>query len=261
MTVTIYYIGARHTRPQGWDKMDQTGIERLPSRPVLWPPQTFLGMLHENTREELLALGIIKEYLPDSSLMLEGDKTTDVVVLIDGWVKVVGSTQDGGQALLSLRVGGDVVGEQSALDDIPRSAAVISGGITVARVIGQQEFLRFLQTRPDAALAVSRVLSSELRWATRRRIDFSGLSVVVRLARILLELARLYGKRTAAGGIELRYTLTQPDFAAMVGASEPAIHKSLRQLRDCGIVATGYRRVTITRLAALEAIADNGSGA
>jgi CRP-like cAMP-binding protein len=217
-------------------------------------------MLTEKTRAELLTLGTVKEYLPDSSLMLEGDKTTDVVALIDGWVKIIGSTQEGGQALLSLRVGGDLVGEQSALDDVPRSTAVISAGITVARVISQQEFLRFLQARPDAAIAVGRALSSELRWATRRRIDFSGLSVVVRLARMLLELARLYGKRTAGGGIELRYTLTQPEFAAMVGASEPAIHKSLRQLRDSGIVETGYRRVTITDLAALETIADSGSG-
>jgi CRP/FNR family transcriptional regulator, cyclic AMP receptor protein len=215
-------------------------------------------MLNQKTREELLTIGILKDYLPDSPLMREGDSNTDVVVLIDGWVKVVGSTQDGGQALLSLRVSGDLVGEQSALDNTPRSAAVISAGITVARVIGQQEFLRFLQARPDAAIAVSRALSSELRWATRRRIDFSGLSVVVRLARMLLELALLHGRQGPADCVELQYMLTQPDFAAMVGASEPAVHKSLRHLRDCGIVETGYRRVIITDLAALEAIADNG---
>lgn len=237
--------------------MDQTDIARPPSRLACWPPQTFLGMLNENTREELLTLGRLKDYLPDSPLMREGDRNTQAVVLIDGWVKVVGSTQEGGQALLSLRVAGDLVGEQSALDSTPRSATVISAGITQARVIGQQEFLRFLQARPDAAIAVSRALSSELRWATRRRIDFSGLSVVVRLARMLLELAVAHGRQDAADCVELQYTLTQPDFAAMVGASEPAVHRSLRQLRDCGIVETGYRRVIITDLAALEAIAEN----
>jgi CRP/FNR family cyclic AMP-dependent transcriptional regulator len=236
--------------------MDQTDIVRPPSRLACWPTQTFLGMLNEKTREELLTLGVLKDYLPESPLIREGDRNTEVVVLIDGWVKVVGSTQEGGQALLSLRAAGDLVGEQSALDNIPRSAAVISAGITVARVIGQQEFLRFLRARPDAAIAVSRALSSELRWATRRRIDFSGLSVVVRLARILLELALAHG-RPETDCVELQYTLTQPDFAAMVGASEPAVHRSLRQLRDCGIVETGYRRVIITDLAALEAIADN----
>jgi CRP/FNR family cyclic AMP-dependent transcriptional regulator len=225
---------------------------------VGWPPQTFLGMLAESTREELLSLGTSREYLPDSVLILEGDSSTDVMVLIDGWVKVVGSTEEGGHALLSLRVGGDLVGEQAALDNQPRSATVISSGVTAAQVVSQREFLRFLDRKPDASVAVSRALSSELRWATRRRIDFSGLPVLARLARVLSELGRLYGKPTP-NGIEFHYTLTQPELAAMVGASEPSVHKALRQLRNDSVVVTGYRQVVITDPAALDAIASSRS--
>jgi CRP-like cAMP-binding protein len=103
-------------------------------------------------------------------------------------------------------------------------------------------------------VAVSRALSGELRWATRRRIDFSGLPVIARLARVLSELGYLYGRQTQ-GGIEFQYTLTQPELAAMVGASEPSVHKALRQLRKDGAVVTGYRQVVITDPAALDAIA------
>jgi CRP/FNR family transcriptional regulator, cyclic AMP receptor protein len=211
-------------------------------------------MLGEAAREELLALGNPREYLPESVLMLEGDSTTEVMALVDGWVKVLGSTEDGGHALLSLRIGGDLVGEQAALDNSPRSATVISAGVTIVQVIGQQEFLRFLDRRPDAGVAVSRALSGKLRWATRRRVDFSGLPVMTRLARVLGELGRLYG-RPGGDGIEFRYTLTQPELAAMVGASEPSVHKALRQLRQDGIVVTGYRQVVITDPEALDAIA------
>jgi CRP-like cAMP-binding protein len=215
-------------------------------------------MLSESTREELLSLGTSREFLPDSVLMLEGDKGTDVMALIDGWVKVVGSTEEGGHALLSLRVGGDLVGEQAALDGQPRSATVISAGVTAAQVVSQREFLRFLERNPDASVAVSRALSGELRWATRRRIDFSGLSVLARLARVLSELGRLYGKPTP-DGIEFQYLLTQPELAAMVGASEPSVHKALRQLRGDGVVVTGYRRVVIADPEALDAIASSRS--
>ena len=239
--------------------MDRNSARRFDPRPLGWPPQTFLGMLSESTREELLTLGISREYLPEDVLILEGDNSTDVMTLIDGWVKVLGATEEGGQALLSLRVGGDLVGEQAALDNAPRSATVISAGVTVARVMSQREFLRFLDRRPDASVAVSRSLSSELRWATRRRIDFSGLPVMARLARVLSELGSLYGK-PAPNGIEFQYTLTQPELAAMVGASEPAVHKALRQLRADNIVTTGYRQVVITDPAALVAIASSRSG-
>lgn len=211
-------------------------------------------MLGEAAREELLALGNPREYLPESVLMLEGDSTTEVMALVDGWVKVLGSTEDGGHALLSLRIGGNLVGEQAALDNSPRSATVISAGVTIVQVIGQQEFLRFLDRRPEAGVAVSRALSGKLRWATRRRVDFSGLPVMTRLARVLGELGRLYG-RPGGDGVEFRYTLTQPELAAMVGASEPSVHKALRQLRKDGIVVTGYRQVVITDPEALDAIA------
>jgi CRP/FNR family transcriptional regulator, cyclic AMP receptor protein len=238
--------------------MDQRLVRQLGPRPVSWPSQTLLGMMNEATREELLSLGTLRQYRPDSVLMLEGDRATEVIALIDGWVKVVGSTEAGGHALLSLRIGGDLVGEQGALDGVPRAATVISAGVTVAQVISQRDFLRFLDHRPDAGVAVSRALSGKLRWATRRRVDFSGLPVVTRLARVLSELARLHGKPTE-NGIELRYTLTQPELAAMVGASEPSVHKALRQLRSVGILETGYRQVVITDVPALDRIAASRS--
>jgi CRP/FNR family transcriptional regulator, cyclic AMP receptor protein len=231
----------------------------LGSKPVSWPPQTFLGMLSETTRGQLLSLGTTREYLPDSVLALEGDSNTDVMALIDGWVKVVGSTAGGGHALLSLRVGGDLVGEQAALDNEPRSATVISAGVTAVQVLSQRDFLQFMGRQPEVGIAVSRTLSSELRWATRRRIDFSGLPVMTRLARVLSDLGYLHGKQTP-DGIEFRYTLTQPELAAMVGASEPSVHKALRQLRHVGAVATGYRQVIIVDPEALDAIASSQSG-
>jgi CRP-like cAMP-binding protein len=190
---------------------------------------------------------------------LEGDSSTHVLVLIDGWVKVVGSTEGGGQALLSLRVGGDLVGELAALDDAPRSATVISASVTAAQVVSQRDFLQLMGQHPDVGVAVSRALTSELRWATRRRVDFSGLPVISRLARVLSELGYLYGKQTP-DGIEFQYTLTQPELAAMVGASEPSVHKALRQLRNDGAVSTGYRQVVITNPAALDAIASSPPG-
>jgi hypothetical protein len=49
-----------------------------------------------------------------------------VIVLIGGWVEVIGATEDGGQALLALRSSGDLVGEQAALENQPRSVSVIS---------------------------------------------------------------------------------------------------------------------------------------
>jgi CRP/FNR family transcriptional regulator, cyclic AMP receptor protein len=224
-------------------------------RAANWPRRTVLGSLPEKAREALLVLGVPREFALGSTLIMEGDTSTDVMVLIDGWVKVVAVTDEGGLALLAFRSGGDLVGEQSALENQPRCASVISAGATLVHVIGQREFLRFLASSPETSLAVSRALSAKLRWATRRRIDFSGLPVRIRVARVLSELGRLDG-RVINNGIEFGYTLTQPELAAMVGASEPSVHKTLRQLRSDGVITTGYRKLVISNPVALDAIAE-----
>jgi CRP/FNR family transcriptional regulator, cyclic AMP receptor protein len=234
-------------------------VTRTPSgfpgpRPLKWPERTVLGALTASSREALLSVGTLRQYPAGARLIRESDSSTYVVVLIDGWAKVVGATEEGGQALLALRSSGDLVGEQSALEDEPRSASVISAGATVGREIRQAEFLRLITELPDLAIAVSRALSAKLRWSTRRLIEYSGLPVRVRLARVLSELTRLDGRRTP-DGIELGFGLTQPEFAAMVGASEPSVHRALRQFRRSGVVETGYRKIIIRDPLALDAIA------
>jgi CRP/FNR family transcriptional regulator, cyclic AMP receptor protein len=214
-------------------------------------------MLSEGARDGLLSLGAFREYATGSRLFTEGDTSRHVIVLHGGWVKVVAQTEDGGQALLALRSRGDLVGEQAALESEPRSASVISASPVRACVIQQRAFLRYLADHPDVHIAVTRALSAKLRWATRRRVDFSGLPAHVRLARVLTELARM-NSRPAGAGIELGYALTQPEFAAMVGLSEPSVQRALHRLRDSGVLDTGYRKIVIRDMAALKRIAGPG---
>jgi CRP/FNR family transcriptional regulator, cyclic AMP receptor protein len=216
-------------------------------------------MLSDSAREGLLSLGAFREYSTGSTLFMEGDTSNHVFVLHAGWVKVVADAEEGGHALLALRSRGDLVGEQAALENEPRSASVTSASLVRVSVIRQGAFLQYLAEHPDVHLAVTRVLSAKLRSATRRRIDvdFSGLPVLVRLARVLSELARMNSQPTSEG-TELGYALTQPELAALVGVSEPSVQRALRSLRDRGVLDTGYRRITIRDMAALKSIAGPG---
>jgi CRP/FNR family transcriptional regulator, cyclic AMP receptor protein len=214
-------------------------------------------MLSEGERDGLLALQASREYSMGTRLFMEGDTTRHVVVLHSGWVKVVADAEEGGLALLALRSRGDLVGEQAALDNEPRSASVICASLVRAHVIPQEPFRQYLADHPNVHFAVSRTLSAKLRSETRRRVNFSGLGLDVRLARVLSDLVLMNSRPTGAG-IEVGYALTQPELAAMVGVSEPSIQRALRQLRDDGIVDTGYRRTVILDMAALKRLAGPG---
>lgn len=214
-------------------------------------------MLSESSRDGLLALGTFREYSAGTTILMEGDRSGHVIALHGGWVKVVARTEEGGQALLALRSRGELVGEQSALEGEPRSASVISASPVTAYVIQRDDFMRYLAGHPDVHIAVTRALSAKLRSATRRRIDFSGLAVHIRLARVLSELAAMNSRLTSEG-TELGYALTQPELAAMVGVCEPSVQRALRKLRADGVLGTGYRRIIIRDMAALHAIAGPG---
>ena len=190
-------------------------------------------------------------------MFIAGDTSKSVIALETGWVKIVAETEEGGQALLALCSRGDLVGEQAALEDEPRSASVICASAVWAYVIPQKTFLQYLADHHDAHLAITRALSAKLRLATRHRVDFSGPTVDVRLARVLSELVGKNGRPTAEG-TELGYALTQPELAAIVGVSVPSVQRALRRLRDIGVLDTGYRKIVIPDIPALKKAAGPG---
>lgn len=212
--------------------------------PTPWPPGSLLASLRDPSRQRLLALGAKCQYAdPGRVLVREGDLTMVVFLLLAGTVKVTGATSEG-DALLAIRVGGDLVGELTVLDGRPRLATVTTAGPVIARVIGQGEFTGLLTRDPELATAITRSVVDKLRSATSRRIDFASCDVTTRFARVLLDLAERYGEQTPEGRT-IGCPLTQTELATLIGAGEPTVQRTLRQLKADGIVATGYRETTI----------------
>ncbi len=242
-----------------WQEPEPTGggSDRDPRpRRMEWPAASVLGRMAAESRAEILRLGSYREYASEEVVMHEGDRTNFVVLLLNGWVKVTAATENGGFALLAIRHGGDLVGELAGLDSEPRVATVTAAGAVLAKVVRADAFVAFLRRQPDVHQVLSSTIAAKLRSATRRRVEFGGCSVAVRVARVILELERAYGGSSPDGHRSVGVSLTQPELAALVGAAEPTVHKVLRDLRQRGVLATGYRAVVIQDLDALRLAAN-----
>ncbi|HEY6795873.1 MAG TPA: Crp/Fnr family transcriptional regulator [Kineosporiaceae bacterium] len=216
----------------------------------IWPAGSLLAGLSDATRSDLLALGTLHEYAAGSRLLTQGERSRHLFLLLDGWVKVTSDSADGHVSLLAVRVRGDAVGELASLDDAARSATVSAVGLVRARRVSHQDLQYFLAQHPDGAVRLATYISTKLRWATERRIEFGAFPVAVRVARVLVSLARDYGNATAQGfciGVEI----SQPDLAGLIGASEPSVHRALRELKRVGVLDVGYRQFTIEDIDAL----------
>lgn len=177
------------------------------------------------------------------------------LLLLSGFAKVTATVENGQSSLLAVRVAGDTVGEMAALDGAPRSATVTACGPLTARVIPVGVLREALIRRPELSIALTGIVADRLRWANRRRLDFSGYPAKVRLARLLVELATAYG-RAEDGAVAIGCQLTQPELAALIGTAETTIHKGLRELREEGLLGTGYRITIVQDLRRLRELAD-----
>ncbi|MFE7526362.1 Crp/Fnr family transcriptional regulator [Kitasatospora sp. NPDC057542] len=225
-----------------------------PGRDWAWPLSSLLGGLAPADRERMLTLGTAVRYPAERVLIRESDTTDFLLILLGGVVKVTGRTPDDRDALLAVRMNGDLVGEFAAVDGRPRSATVTTCGPVTARVVARAEFLEFTGRQPRIAQAVNESIVTKLRAANARRIEFTGCDVATRLARVIHQIAVSYGEPAGAGAV-IHWPITQPELATLSGAAEPTVHKALRRLRDSGAVSTGYRSLKVEDLALLGSIA------
>lgn len=220
-----------------------------------WLPGTLLHRIDDAGRHALLRLGVERTAAASRVLLREGVQESHVILLDDALAKVTVAMADGRQALIDVRVSGDVIGEMSALNGEPRSATVTTCRTSRIRIIQRSELRAFLRGYPDAAMELAGIVANRLRTANRRRVDFAAHPVKVRLARVLWEIAVAYGYRDR-NGIVVDIHLTQDELATMCGAAEITLQKALRDLRTAGIITTGYRRMLVRDVAALQQCAD-----
>lgn len=220
-----------------------------------WPPRSYLASLEEPVRGELLALGTKRIFSPEQVLITQGDRNRDVFVLASGIVKVTATAASGLQKLIDMQVGGDTVGEMSALDGQPRSATVSAAGRVEAVQISSDDLGAFFQANPVAAEAMTRMLSQRIRLKISQILDFGEYDAPTRVARTLVALAEKCGS-PASSEVILDFPLTQPELASLVGTAEPTVHKAMRALRNDGAITTGYRRMTILDMTRLRAVAE-----
>lgn len=227
-----------------------------------WVAGTLLSRLDPPTRTALLRIAPARRFRKGDVLLAEGDRRgTHAFVLRapspdrSACVKVTARLADGREALLGIRLSGDIVGELGALHRQPRSATVTACSDVWAHTIQGEALLGFLQRHPQAWLALNATIADRLEWANRRRLDFAEYPVAVRLSRILLLLADRHGRPTADGRT-LGVALSHEELGMLIGARKDAVYQAVHALRQEGRIATAYRSIVIVDEDGLRRVAD-----
>jgi CRP/FNR family cyclic AMP-dependent transcriptional regulator len=212
-----------------------------------------LAYLADTDREYLLARGTRRRFRANDVVLMEGDPSDHVHVLVSGWVRVSKIVEDGREVLFGLRGPGEVLGDLAAVTGRPRSASVRAIEPCIVFQLTGAEFVDVLHARPAIAIATIKTVAARLRNAESARVDAAAFDVSRRVAGVLVRLAEERG-RTVPEGVIVD-ALSQEDIAAQIGAARRTVARALRVLRERGIVETGRRRFLIRELRVLRAFA------
>lgn len=217
--------------------------------------RSYLGRLEPADRALLLRLGHPRRFRKGARIIVQGDHSDHVLLVLSGLVKVTLDTPDGREVVLCVLGAGDLLGEFEVLEGLAQRAA---GNVAVlpveCRVIPGDEFKAALETHPQMLLAMVRAILSRLHAADRRREASASLGVSRSLAGFLVELVDRYG--TPDGSvIDLSIHLTQEELASLISTSRDSAVRGLSTLRTKGLIATHRRQIVVTDLDGLRRFA------
>lgn len=196
------------------------------------------GLLAHVERQELAARMRLRRFGRDEVVYHRDDPATHLYVLLAGTVKVSMVDELGRETVLNVLRGGDLFGELSLFDGIPRSATVSTITDSEILLLSGEEFLTILERHPTAMREMLRMLSRNIRRLSERVEDLHLLDVPSRIAKALLDLA-------SHAGSSREVVITQEDVAAMVGATRVSVNRVFADLEQRGLIKCGRRRVEI----------------
>lgn len=178
---------------------------------------------------------------PAGSNIMSAEQPGEVVYIIQsGTVKVHVEQANGSDVIVAILGPGEVVGEMGPLEELGRSASVLTLERTHVLWLARDFFTGCLLTMPTLTHNLVRILSRRLRLANAHIQSLASLDVYGRVARQLLSFAQEYGAKTAEGDILIPIRLTQNDLAHLVGASRVRVNQVLGHYKEKRYVSSTH---------------------
>jgi CRP/FNR family transcriptional regulator len=177
-------------------------------------------------------------------LFLAGDPARGLFVIIEGSVRAYRVGSDGREQVIHVERAGATVGEVPVFDEGTYPSTVAAEESVRLLFIPRAEVKRVCFEYPNIAWSALRVLARRLRRCASLVETLSLHDVDRRLARFLLDEARVHG---AAQGrtVAFEFQLTHQQIASRIGTVREVVSRAFSRLQQSGLVRVQGKTVTI----------------
>ena len=177
-------------------------------------------------------------------IYLQGTEATCFYYLKKGKVKSFIQSEDGAERTLNLYQQGSIFGEASFFDELPRvSSAVALTPCEIVPIDREQVTAEFTRN-PGMAMAMLKYLARTVRLLSAHVDDMAFRPAEWRVAQYLL---------SAASGQD-QVSCTQEEIASSISVSRVTVSRILNQFSRRGLVALGYRSISLLDRRTLETL-------
>lgn len=201
--------------------------------------------LPEPLQDGLLDAGRLRTLGADERLFSRGEPPTGLFALLDGAMRVSGTSESGREALLALLEPPSWFGEISVFDGQPRTHDAISDGESLVVQVPQAPLLQLLDDHPLWWRDLGLLATGKLRLAFMAMEDMVLLPIAQRLARRLSLMAEGYGERS---GGRRAVEVSQDQLAMMVSTSRQTANQVLKEWEQKGLIRVSYGSIEILDL-------------
>jgi CRP-like cAMP-binding protein len=202
-----------------------------------------IEVLTEGERETLARQMHLRRFKANEVVYHRGDPGSDAFVVFSGLVKLVLLDDEGHEVIAALRARGEFFGELALFEEATRETTSVAVVGTQTFQLSRASLAQVLDQNPKARDFAFRVLAGRIRAISSKYEDRMFLDVPGRLAKYLLELAR----------VRADAPITQDDLAAAIGSTRVTVNKLLADFEKRGLVRVERRHIEVldqVRLAA-----------
>jgi CRP/FNR family transcriptional regulator, cyclic AMP receptor protein len=195
------------------------------------------------------------QYQAGDRILVEGQPSNELYVLIEGVVGVFYSSQDGNDVLVKIFGAPAAFGEMELIFRQPRQEYVECFEPAQALKLPADAFLAFMKEDAEACYAMLKDVSCRLAIAAYHERALAFLDTNTRLAGLFLSFLEAYGERTDQG-IRLRIKLSYEMLARCLGVTVRSIDRAMAEWAKEGFMIKEKGVYYFTRLDALQDKAD-----
>jgi CRP-like cAMP-binding protein len=216
-------------------KLDESLLSDLPP----------FSLLERGQIRDILDQAVSRRYDEGTAIFREGHDADRFYLLLDGYLRVIRSTE-GGEEIIVLHISpGQLFGIAKALERDTYPATSIAAAESIALSWPTRLWSEFAETYPGFATESYKTLGRRLGEIQTTLTEMATQAVEKRVAAAVLRMMNQSGRRTE-DGIEIGFPITRQNISDMTGTTLHTVSRLLSAWEKAGIVASRRKHVVVT---------------